>query len=103
MIQILEQYYHCSIVPGQTLIIFDEIQVCERAMTSLKYFAEEAPEYHVISAGSLHGVALHREKYSFPVGKVQMLTMYPLDLEEFLWARGKELLTDRIKEHFESN
>lgn len=103
VIQILEQYYHCRIVPGQTLIIFDEIQVCERALTSLKYFAEEGPEYPVIAAGSLLGGALHREKYSFPVGKVQMLTMFPLDLEEFLWARGKELLANMIKENFDSN
>ncbi|MGN0153555.1 MAG: ATP-binding protein [Lachnospiraceae bacterium] len=103
VIEKLEQYYHCQIIPEQTLIILDEIQVCERALTSLKYFAEEAPEYHVIAAGSLLGVALNREKYSFPVGKVQMLYMYPLDLEEFLWAREKKLLADTIREHFDKN
>ena len=103
IIRILEQYYRVKIIPGQTLIIFDEIQSCERALTSLKYFAEEAPEYHVIGVGSLLGVAINREKFSFPVGKVQMMTMYPLDFEEYLWARGKTLLADTIREHFDSN
>lgn len=59
-----------TILKGDALIIFDEIQACERALTSLKYFCENAPEYHIIAAGSLLGVALNREKYSFPVGKV---------------------------------
>ena len=81
IIAILEKYYQVKIVPENTLIIFDEIQMCERALTSLKYFSEETPEYHVIAAGSLLGVAVNREKYSFPVGKVQMVTMYPMDLE----------------------
>ena len=92
IISILEKYYQTRIIPGDTLVIFDEIQMCERALTSLKYFAEEAPEYHVMAAGSLLGVALNHEKYSFPVGKVQMLTMYPMDFEEVLWAKGKQLL-----------
>jgi len=70
-----------SIFPGDTLLIFDEIQACERALTSLKYFCENAPEYHIIAAGSLLGVAMNREKYSFPVGKVDILDMYPLDFE----------------------
>lgn len=103
LIRILEKYYQISIIPGQTLIIFDEIQMCERALTSLKYFAEEAPEYHVIAAGSLLGVALKRKQFSFPVGKVQMATMYPMDFEEFLWAKGKELLAEQIREHFAKN
>lgn len=77
--------------------------MCERALTSLKYFSEEAPEYHVMAAGSLLGVAVNREKYSFPVGKVQMLTMYPMDLEEVLWAKGKQMLADMIREHYENN
>ena len=91
VVVLLEKYYQVKIVPEETLIIFDEIQMCERALTSLKYFAEEAPEYHVMAAGSLLGVAVNREKYSFPVGKVQMLTMYPMDLEEVLWAKGKQI------------
>ena len=100
VIKVLEKYFHTTVIPDETLIIFDEIQMCERALTSLKYFAEEAPEYHVIAAGSLLGVAVNRELQSFPVGKVRMLTMYPMDFEEYLWARGKELLADRIRECF---
>ncbi len=79
-----------SIFPNDTLIIFDEIQACERALTSLKYFCEKGGDYHIIAAGSLLGVAVNREKYSFPVGKVEMLNMYPLDFEEFLWALDKK-------------
>ncbi|MEG1578664.1 MAG: ATP-binding protein [Oscillospiraceae bacterium] len=90
-----------SIFPGDTLIIFDEIQACERALTSLKYFCENAPEYHIIAAGSLLGVALNRGKYSFPVGKVDMVTLYPLDFEEFLWATGNRPLCDLIRGCFE--
>lgn len=91
-----------SIFKEDTLIIFDEIQASERALLSLKYFCEKAPQYHIIAAGSLLGVALNREKYSFPVGKVDMLTMYPLDFEEFLWAIGKKDLADLIRWHSES-
>lgn len=87
-----------SIFEEDTLIIFDEIQSCERALTSLKYFCEETPGYHIIAAGSLLGVALNREKYSFPVGKVDMMTLYPLDFEEFLWAAGNEKMCNLIKE-----
>ena len=90
-----------TIFPQDTLIIFDEIQACERALTSLKYFCENAPEYHVIAAGSLLGVALKRERYSFPVGKVNRLTLYPLDFEEFLWACSKEALADMIKDSYQ--
>lgn len=103
LLSTLEKYYHTRIIPDQTLIIFDEIQMCERALTSLKYFAEEAPEYHVIAGGSLLGVALKREQFSFPVGKVQMMAMYPMDFEEYLWAKGKELLAEEIRKHFIEN
>lgn len=103
IVNILEKYYHLPVLPEETLIIFDEIQMCERALTSLKYFTEEAPEYHVIAAGSLLGVALNRENFSFPVGKVQMLSMYPMDFEEYLWAKGKDLLADTIRENFKAN
>lgn len=92
-----------SIFKNETLIIFDEIQACERALLSLKYFCEKAPEYHIIAAGSLLGVALNREKYSFPVGKVDMITMYPMDFEEFLWAFNQHDLADAIREHYQSN
>lgn len=79
----------CAIDPENTLIIFDEIQAVPMALTSLKYFQENAPEYHVIAAGSLLGVALHPET-SFPVGKVDFCDVAPLDFPEFLRAMGKE-------------
>lgn len=103
IIKILEKYYHTPIIPDETLIIFDEVQMCERALTSLKYFAEEAPEYAVMAAGSLLGVALKREQFSFPVGKVQIESMYPMDFEEYLWAKGKELLAETIRCHYDKN
>ena len=99
----LELFYGEKIIPGKTLIFFDEIQANERALTSLKYFCEDAPEYHIIAAGSLLGIAINRENYSFPVGKVQMLNMYPLSFKEFLMAIGRENLIDEIKKHFETN
>ncbi len=99
----LELFYGEKIIPGETLIFFDEIQANERALTSLKYFYEDAPEYHIIAAGSLLGIAINRENYSFPVGKVQMLNMYPLSFKEFLIALGRENLVEEIIRHFESN
>ena len=84
-----------KIQPADTLIIFDEVQEMPRALTSLKYFAEEAPEYAVCCAGSLLGVALH-EGTSFPVGKVDFLDLYPLTFREFLLACGEEMLVDYI-------
>ena len=92
-----------TILKGETLIFFDEIQACERALSSLKYFNENSNEYHIIAAGSLLGVAVNREKYSFPVGKVDFLNMYPLDFEEFLSAIGQKKLADEIKRCFDSN
>jgi len=91
-----------TIFKGDTLIIFDEIQASERALTSLKYFCENEPDYHIIAAGSLLGVALNREKYSFPVGKVNMLHLYPLDFEEFLWATGNRELGELIREAYDT-
>ncbi|MCD8336828.1 MAG: ATP-binding protein [Lachnospiraceae bacterium] len=102
IVRFLEEYFSEKIIPEQTLIIFDEIQACERALTSLKYFAEEAPEYHVAAAGSLLGVAINRENYSFPVGKVIMKTMYPLRFDEFLGATGNGHLVTLIREHYEN-
>lgn len=92
-----------TIFQEDTLIIFDEIQACERALTSLKYFCEQAPGYHIITAGSLLGIAVNREKYSFPVGKVDMLQLYPLDFEEFLWATGNTDLGSLIRIATEEN
>ncbi len=99
----LELFYGEKIIPGKTLIFFDEIQSNERALTSLKYFYENSPEYHIISAGSLLGIAINRINYSFPVGKVQMLNMYPLSFKEFLMSLGKENLIEEIKKHYERN
>lgn len=79
-----------------TLIIFDEIQEAEGALTSLKYFYENAPQYHIIAAGSLLGVALYNQS-SFPVGKVEFLDLFPLSYEEFLRAIGQETLLDLIE------
>jgi len=76
-----------------TLIIFDEIQELPRALTSLKYFSEDAPEYHIAATGSLLGIALHSGT-SFPVGKVDRLRLYPMDLEEFYWALGLKSQSD---------
>ena len=103
LIPLLSHICGKTIVRGKTLIIFDEIQLCERALTSLKYFCEEAPEYHIIVAGSLLGVAVNRSEFSFPVGKVDIKTMYPMDMEEFLLAMGENELADRIKKCFADN
>ncbi|MCD8097400.1 MAG: ATP-binding protein [Lachnospiraceae bacterium] len=100
IIRFLEEYFHTRIIPESTLLIFDEIQACERALTSLKYFAEDVPEYHIAAAGSLLGVAIHREKYSFPVGKVIMKTLYPMSFDEFLAATGNAHLVERIRGHY---
>jgi predicted AAA+ superfamily ATPase len=97
IIRFLESVSSSVITPGETLVILDEIQSCERALTSLKYFCEQAPEYHIAGAGSLLGVAINREHYSFPVGKVESMIIYPLDFEEFLWALGEEGLADEIR------
>ena len=103
IIRFLETEVRERIIPGDTLIIFDEVQSCERALTSLKYFNENTPEYHIACAGSLLGVAINREKYSFPVGNVDSYTMYPFDFEEFLWALGEEQLCGNIITAFESD
>ena len=103
LLPILSHISGQTITKGRTLIVFDEIQLCERAVTSLKYFCEEAPEYHVIAAGSLLGVAVNRNKFSFPVGKVDRFTMYPMDMEEFLVAMGEQDLVDRIHDCYTQN
>ena len=98
LIKYLEAETGERILPNETLIILDEIQSCERAVTSLKYFCEEAPDYHIAAAGSLLGVAINRNQTSFPVGKVNVLRLYPLDFKEFLTATGNDLLIDEITE-----
>ena len=100
LVPILSHISGQTIVREKTLIVFDEVQLCERALTSLKYFYEEEPDYHIIVAGSLLGVAVNRAKSSFPVGKVDMKTLYPMDMEEFMIAMGKTALAQQIKKSF---
>ena len=102
IIEEISVYAKQTILPNKTLIIFDEIQACEEALTSLKYFAEEAPEYHIVAAGSLLGLAINRGKFSFPVGKIDMLTMYPMSFEEFLLATKNDTLIEKIRESYSS-
>lgn len=85
-----------TIKPENTLIIFDEIQAIPQALTALKYFQEEAPEYHIIAAGSLLGVALHSD-ISYPVGKVEHMDLYPMNFTEFLHATGEEGLVSILQ------
>ena len=103
LIPILSHIAGQTIVKEKTLIVFDEVQLCERALTSLKYFCEDAPDYDIIVAGSLLGVAVNRSKFSFPVGKVDMKTLYPMDMEEFMLAMGEHTLVEHIKKCFETN
>lgn len=103
LIPVLSHISGQTIFKEKTLIIFDEVQLCERALTSLKYFCEDAPEYHIIVAGSLLGVAVNRAEFSFPVGKVDIKTMYPMDIEEFMLALGEDSLVNRIKDCFNEN
>lgn len=103
LIPILSHIAGQTIIREKTLIVFDEVQLCERALTSLKYFCEDAPEYHIIVAGSLLGVAVNRASYSFPVGKVNIKTMYPMDMEEFMIALHEDDLVERIKDCFKTN
>lgn len=103
LIPILSHIAGQTIVKEKTLIIFDEVQLCERALTSLKYFCEDAPDFHIIVAGSLLGVAVNRAEFSFPVGKVDMKTMYPMDMEEFMLAMDEAQLVAKIRECFDSD
>lgn len=91
----LELYTGRKIVPENTLLIFDEIQEVPKALASLKYFYENAPQYHIICAGSLLGIALHRGT-SFPVGKVDFLKLHPLSFKEFLMATGNERFAELL-------
>lgn len=97
----LSFYSNQTIFESDTLIVFDEIQACEQALTSLKYFNENANGYHIIAAGSLLGLAINRGNYSFPVGKVDMITMYPLTFEEYL-LNTNELMLKKIKNAYQT-
>lgn len=92
----LELYTGKKIVPSETLIIFDEVQEVPNALTSLKYFNEDAPSYHIVCAGSLLGIALHPGT-SFPVGKVEFMDLYPLSFSEFMLAMGKEQYAELLE------
>ena len=98
IIEYLSAYNHKKVEPQKTLIIFDEIQESPKALTSLKYFAEQVPEYAICCAGSLLGVFLH-DNVSFPVGKVEFLELQPLDFEEFLLANNESELINIIKKN----
>lgn len=91
----LELYAGRKINPDNTLLIFDEVQEVPRALSSLKYFYENSPQYHIVCAGSLLGIALHQGT-SFPVGKVDFMKLYPLSFKEFLMAVGKERFAELL-------
>ena len=97
----LELYLRTPIDAKRTLIVFDETQLCERAITALKYFCEDAPAYHVVAAGSLLGVRIRQGMSAFPVGKVDFLHMHPLNFEEYLWAVGEQQLADAIQASYD--
>lgn len=82
------------------LIILDEIQSCPKALTSLKMFCEQEKDYHIMALGSLLGIATHRDSFSYPVGKVNQMEMFPLDFEEFLLAYEQEELVEKIKKSY---
>lgn len=97
LIKGLELYIGRRIDPEKSLLIFDEVQEVPRALSSLKYFYENAPQYHIVCAGSLLGIALHQAT-SFPVGKVDFLKLYPLSFDEFLKATNRETYADLLKQ-----
>lgn len=120
VIAYIESLYNVRITPHDTLIILDEIQDCRRALLALKYFQEEYPQYDIVAAGSLLGVAVNKgekeqeegnsivknetgEEFSYPVGKVDELTLYPMDFEEFLWATDNNVLAEKIRKHYETD
>lgn len=103
IIEKIEIIKNMVITPEDTIIFLDEIQVSERAITSLKYFCESDKPYKIVCAGSLLGVKLNRFKSSFPVGKVNIKYLYPMDFEEYLMALGETKLIDEIKCHYKNN
>lgn len=103
LLPLLSHMAGVSIMKEKTLIVFDEVQLSERALTRLKYFSEQAPEYHIIVAGSLLGVAVNRSSFSFPVGKVDIVTMYPMSIDEFFIANGEKELVNMIQKAFDTN
>ncbi|MDR1798441.1 MAG: ATP-binding protein [Bifidobacteriaceae bacterium] len=100
LLGLLEAETRQAITPGETLVILDEVQACPVALTAMKYFREQAPQYHIACAGSLLGVSVQRDRASFPVGNVTSMTLHPLDFEEYLWARDEARLATAIREAF---
>jgi len=100
IIKRIELFFNKKIDFQKTIFFLDEIQDCEQAIASLKYFAEATQNYYVVAAGSLLGVKINRMKSSFPVGKVQIEYLFPMDFEEFLWALGEKMLAEEIRTHF---
>ncbi|MBR3057503.1 MAG: ATP-binding protein [Clostridiales bacterium] len=94
----LERHLNIQINPGKTLVFFDEIQECPRAITALKYFCENMRDLHIICAGSLLGVALKKQQISFPVGKVNRLKLYPMSFKEFVIASGRTDLIEALQD-----
>lgn len=103
IIEKIEILKNINISIEDTIIFLDEIQVSERAITSLKYFCESDKPYKIVCAGSLLGVKINRFKSSFPVGKVTIKYLYPMDFEEYLIALGEDKLINEIKKHYETN
>lgn len=101
IIRKIEVFRNQKIDIEKTVLFFDEIQACEKAVTSLKYFSESKQNYKVICAGSLLGVAINRQGSSFPVGKVYVERMFPMDFEEFLLASGEEMLAEEISKSYQ--
>jgi uncharacterized protein len=99
----LSAYSSVPLLEQDTLLIFDEIQACEEAMTSLKYFTEDHPRIHIAAAGSLLGITLHRKRHAFPVGKIELQRMFPMDFEEVLLAKKSESTIAVIRESIELN
>jgi len=99
----MELFFNRKIDVEKTVFFFDEIQDCEEAIASLKFFAESDIPYRILTAGSLLGVKINRLRTSFPVGKLQMEYLYPMDFEEFLWALGEQMLADEIHRCYASN
>lgn len=101
----IELYKRKKIIRKHTLIIFDEIQACTEALTFLKYICEDENDYHIIATGSLLGISVNRGISSFPVGKVQFMTMYPMDFEEFLLANGESysIMINQINKCFKED
>ena len=99
----IELYFQKPLSPDNTIFFFDEIQDCEQAIASLKFFAEAKEQYHIVCAGSLLGVRINRLKTPFPVGKVQIEYLFSMNFEEFLWATNKKMLADEIRKCFGTN